>query len=772
VVTRPAARPPPRRFGLRLTVLVVAAALLAAITRRALTPALDAELAAFDALRPPVEVRVVDREGRPLDAWSDERRIWAPLDAISPAVVTAVLVAEDRHFWRHPGVDPLGAARAAWVNLRAGAYVQGGSTLTQQLVKLLITGEERSLRRKAWEALLALRLEQRRSKAQILELYLNLVYLGGGNHGVEAAAQAWFGRSAKELGPGEAALLAGLIRAPSRDNPGESPERAREARARVLRQLVEAGELDALRADRLADASLTAPQAAAAPPADPGLQAARTALRREVQALLGDRAPAALGLQIEAAIDLDLQAVALAAVDAACAAVEARQGMRPPDGPLPAAARAAWAADPDGGLRAPQLVGDCGPVLIGADGAPRAGERRGRWARGEGGRRVRGPRGPVSLAEAARPGTVWQACLGDDGALRANPEAWVQGAAVVLDHHQLDVLALTGGRTMELEGFHRATQAARQPGSAFKPLVWAAALESGLTRVDRVLDGPLTIQAPRGPRGQRRSWSPQNYDGSYRGMVRLEQALAQSLNTVAVRLTQRAGPEAIAALAARAGHRSPLRPDLSLGLGTSEVTVVDHAVAIATLANGGWRRDPVLIRQARAADGRTWGPGDALSDPLLPAPVRLPGGPATAAVRGEAARQVIDMMRAAVEAGTGSDARSDRGPRAAKTGTTSGYVDAWFAGSTPQHTVVVWIGADDRTPLGDGETGARAALPAWVAIVDALDADGGRFPLPDEAVLVPEGRGYAALPRDRRAAAALGRPLRAGPLPPFPGAGG
>jgi penicillin-binding protein 1A len=339
----------------------------------------------------------------------------------------------------------------------------------------------------------------------------------------------------------------------------------------------------------------------------------------------------------------------------------------------------------------------------------------------------------------------------------------VEGAAVVVDNYTHGIVALVGGRAVDLEGFVRATQARRQPGSSFKPVVYAAALEHGLTQFSTVLDGPLEISTPVG------MWRPQNDSGSFAGVIRLRDAFARSLNTAAVRLAIQTGAEPIARLGAQLGVETPLRPDLSIALGASEVTPLDQARVVHALVSGGLRHDLRLMERLDSLDHRHWTPGDLVQ--VAPGDVRvLPGGPPVRAVDGAVAAQVVAMMHRVVAIGTAKDAASERGPRIAKTGTSSDFVDAWLIGATPHHTVVVWLGSDDRTPLGHGETGGKAALPAWVAIADALDQDGGQFTIPGSAILVSDGQSLTAMPRTRAAARRLHYRVKPGALPPFPGA--
>lgn len=596
-----------------------------------LIPSLDVQLTPLLENRPTTLVAILDGRGRPIDHFAEERRVWVPLREIPDSVSHAVLAAEDRRFWDHPGVDPIGILRAFWENQRAGEVRQGGSTITQQLIKLRVLDSERTLSRKVREALLAVRLEQLQSKEWVLEMYLNQVYLGAGNHGMETAARDYFGRSIRDVDAGQAALLAGVIREPGRTDPRTSPVRAAAGRARVLHSMVQSGHLHAADAEIFGREPIYPPLRTSSPTGQP-VDAWRTLARRELRALFGDDWPGKVGLTVRTTLDADLQNASPEAIVAAADAIEARQGMREPDGPLTPTERVAFldaAADlpqagTGGGTEVPGPDHCFAALATGAPGRVQAGPFTFRLAPGELNRRVRATspsERPRTVRRWMRAGTVWRVCVVAADRVRIGQPHWVEGAAVVLENHTGEVLAATGGRGMELEGFHRGTQAARQPGSSFKPVVYAAALQSGMTRRHTVLDAPLTI------RDSERTWTPQNYGRTFSGPVRLEDAFARSLNTAAIRLVQRVGADAVVEEARALGYHSPMRADLSIALGTSEVTVLEQAVMVSTLVNGGRRRDPVFIREIQDASGTVWRAGDTVAHPALPSVVTLPGAP-------------------------------------------------------------------------------------------------------------------------------------------------
>lgn len=740
---------------------------------RNILQSLPTDLSDVRDLRPLTSVTVESADGGVVDEFYLERRTWVPLDELPEHVWRAFLEAEDRRFFEHEGVDLRGIARALVINLQAGEVQQGGSTLTQQVVKNLLVGKEKSYRRKVREAVLAWRLENELSKQEILELYLNHVALGAGNYGVEAAARDYFGISARNLDVGQAALLAGLIPAPSRYSPRRDPETARDRRDLVLGLMVESGAISAEVAE-LAKSGPVLVQREGEASSRPALGYV-TEVRRQIRALFGDELPFELGLRVSTPLDLEVQAVAERAVREAVAAHRLRAGPQGPSRRLPPErwsdylARAPGLQLSEQGVPVAPDPGVCFEALVpegGSLGALRAGPFT--FALAEEERRTLVQTGleddpTLPLAKLVQPGDLLRVCAGAEGQVHLDPAPWAEGAAVVLENATGRVIALVGGANETLEGFVRATQARRQPGSSFKPYLYMAALLHGRTQLDRVLDAPVAL-----PAGGGRWWRPSNYDDEYEGVLPLRRALAKSLNTVAVRLILETGAAEVARVTALMGARTPVRADLTIALGSSELTPMDQALGFSTIARDGVRMEPVFVDHL--ADG--------LGEPLASAGedvlvrgwrvARLPGGPGERTLPAGAAYELKDMLKEVVRAGTARKAwRQDR-DRAGKTGTTNGFVDAWFCGFTPAHTIVVWVGTDGTHTLGDKETGAKAALPAWITIADAIQAPDERFTPPPEVALVPLDEQWVAVPRGRLPASALRvRPLGAAPLPPF-----
>jgi len=512
-------------------------------------------------------VRILARDGSLLSERGSDRA-YVPIDLLPRHLIDAVIATEDRRFFKHWGIDPTGLARAALINLRAGRVAQGGSTLTQQLAKNLFLGSERTYARKLGELVLALWLEMRLGKFDILELYLNRVYFGAGAYGVEAASQRFFGKSAREVTVVEAAVLAGLLKAPSRYSPASNPQVARARAGDVLAKMVEAHLLTAEESDRAGRATLHFAEVGLR--GQSGLDYAVDAVLEQLQPLVG---PSASDVVVETTIDADLQ------------------------------------------RRAQALVGS--------------------------------------------------RLSGEGQAARASQ------AGLVLVDLEGGIRAVVGGRAYAESQFNRALKARRQPGSAFKMFVYLAALESGLTPDSKTLDLPILGAG----------WSPRNEGAGYRGAVTLREALALSMNAAAARLHMAIGPLKTVAVARRLGIRSELRPDASLALGTSEVTLVELTGAYGVLANDGRTLDPHLIKRVGTASGRVL--------------FERREQPATALVAPAHVAAMNDMLGAVLTSGTGKRAALAGHPAAGKTGTSQDFRDAWFVGYTERFVAGVWVGNDD-----------------------------------------------------------------------------
>lgn len=734
---------------------------------------LPADLGHFRTYRPPSNCIIYAADKTPIDQFYVERRLWIEIDDLPHYVWQAFVASEDRRFFEHSGVDFIGIARAFVSNLQAGGISQGGSTITQQIVKNLLVGRDRTYTRKLREAVLATRLENELSKKEVLELYINYVYLGSGNYGVEAAARNYFGVSAREIDPGQAALLAGMVPAPSRYSPHESVELATERRRVVLGRMLAEGYIGAEEAAEAARSRLGLAFAEEFR-RDVGL-AYITEVRREIRRTFGDSTAFEHGFHVFTAIDLEVQQMAEQALGDALKAVDERHGragvkrsLHVSEVPRFLQRGPGLKRDLQGRLLKPR-PGDCFEALVGRGGL--GDMKAGDWVFGlrqeDDDILVYSPDGERRrLAAEARNGDTLRVCAISEDEVGLDERPRAEGAVVVLENATGRVVAIVGGYEDGLEGFVRATQARRQPGSSFKPYVYATALDAGRTQISKVSDRPLHL-----PGGNGTTWSPRNFTGKFQGAMTLRYALSRSINTVAIRMAMETGPQRVVDTATRMGVSSPLRADLPLALGSSEVTPMDQAIAFSTIARMGVPTDPVFIDYIRDSTGDVV--GRAGTDVVVRGETlgTLPGAPKPRALPAGVAYELADMMREVFLAGTARSARDDRFDRAGKTGTTNDFVDAWFVGFSPRYTVAVWVGSDGSKSLGDKETGGRTALPAWKQIMEALPhVEGERFAMPEEAVLVQVGSEWLGFPRGGVPEALLRvRAVGAAPLPDFPG---
>ena len=567
------------------------------------------QIQGLETFKPAAITRIYSADKELLAERFTEKREPVPLSVMPDDLKEAILATEDNLFYEHPGVDLKSILRAIVRNIQAGEYVEGASTITQQLAKTLFLTPRKSIMRKLKEAFLALQIERRYTKDEILELYLNQVYFGSGAYGVEAAAQIFFGKSVQDLTLAECALIAGMPKSPSRYSPLINPSLALKRRAVVLQQMSRTGLItpEELRAATAAPLHLTE-QGDASIKAPYFVAFVTDFLESELGAVTLYRT----GLTVYTTLNYAMQQAAERAIT---------QGLE-------------------------------------------------------------------GLAARMKRGGVLQ-------------EEYPQAALVCLGASRGAILAMVGGRSFEESRFNRATMARRQPGSAFKPIVYALAVEKGFRQNDILWDAPVTYQGTR----SNEAWRPENFSGTFHGEVTLRTALALSKNIPAVKLLHKLGPTRAVEFAHRIGITSPLDPNLSLVLGTSEVTLLELTAAYGVFPNKGvWTR-PFGIIEVLDREGRSlW----------RERPQRRPAiSPETAAV-------TTDMLRAVVLEGTGRAARRIGRPLAGKTGTTDGYKDALFIGFSPTIVTGVWVGLDHHGTLGDKETGAKAALPIWIHFMEQV----------------------------------------------------
>jgi penicillin-binding protein 1A len=587
------------------------------------------QLETFDASE---GTKVYDDNDELITEFHVERRIFVPLAQIPKTLRDAIIATEDARFYSHHGVNPTGIARAVYQNFRRGRIVEGGSTITQQLAKVLFLTPDKSLERKLKEAVLALELERRYSKDRILEMYLNQIYFGHGAFGVEAAARTFYGKGVSELSLPECTLLAGLPKAPTTYSPFEHPEAAKRRRATVLSRMVDVGAIASPLAKKTADSPL-----GLIPP-----ERRRTTgqyyleyVQQQLEAQYGADLVFKGGLQVYTTLSPVMQVKAERALREGLKALESRRGAAAKDGTAP-------------------------------------------------------------------------------------PPERPEGALLTIEPQTGYIKAMVGGYDFFKSEFNRAVQARRQPGSAFKAFVYLAALESGQTPASVVDDSP--VEFPAGRNGK--AWKPDNYDRKFRGPITYQQALEESVNVAAVKVLEKNGVRRTVDLARRLGVESPLGENLSIALGTSDLTLLEITSAYGALANqGSWVR-PSAIRYVLDSQRK-------LLEENTPQAKQV--------VSPELAYVMTSMLRGTIERGTGAAARALGRPAAAKTGTTNDYSNAWFIGYTPQLATGVWVGYDRPRSLGKDETGSRVAVPIWTAFMqEALAGTPPEdFPIPERVVLVP-----------------------------------
>jgi penicillin-binding protein 1A len=655
--------------------------------------------------QPKVPLRVYTADGVLIGEFGEERRAVVRIDEVPAVLKAAILAAEDERFYQHQGVDYVGVMRAAYSNLLAGGKRQGASTITMQVARNFFLSTEKTLTRKLYEVLLAYKIESTLTKDQILELYVNQIYLGQRAYGFAAASQIYFGKGLKDLTVAEAAMLAGLPKAPSGYNPVVNPKRAKARQAYVLRRMHDLG---ALGERELAEA-----------------QKQELRVRREidefgvhaehvaemVRQVLYERYPNDVytrGFRVYTTITKQDQAAAYAALRRGALEYDRRHGYRGPEGyvDLPEGAPEEPLEEvlqefPDSDDLAAAVVLEASPRQVKA--YVRGGDV---VTIGEGGlrfaaaalspktppnRRIR--RGAVIRVQKGEGKLGWQ--------LMQLPD--VEAGIIALDPRTGAVRALVGGFDFHRNKYNHVTQAWRQPGSSFKPFIYSAALEKGFTPATVINDAPVVVDATM---TGGLVWEPRNYDGKYEGPMRLRSALVRSKNMVSIRILQSIGPQYAQDYLQRFGFDADRHPPyLTLALGAGSVTPWQMARAYSVFANGGYRIDPYLID--RIVDDR----GNLLAE-------------AQPAKAGDESLRVIDarnafimdsMMQDVVRSGTAARAAAlGRKDLAGKTGTTNDYVDAWFAGYQQALVGVAWIGFDQPKKLGTNETGALAALPIWM----------------------------------------------------------
>ncbi len=683
--------------------------------------------------RPPIITQVFSDDNRKIAEFYKERRIVRPLSEMPRMLIEAFIAAEDARFYKHQGIDIFSIIRAFFKNIEAGTIVQGGSTITQQVTKSFLLTPERSYARKIKEAILAYRIDKTFTKDEILFLYLNQIYLGHGAYGVEAASENYFGKSVEELNLAECAVLAGLPQAPSRYSPFRYPERAKQRQIYVLNRMVTEGFITNIQATEAMNKVLDIK-----PRRNWYIEEVPVYtehIRRHIETLYGPDVLYKEGLKIYAAVNIEMQKVAREEIEKGLYALDKRQGYRGPANHLAPEEIETYAKElQDELLNNPIEEGKTlKGIVIEIDNSEdtvtvRLGNALGtikiddmRWARK--------PNPEVSYYETRvnHPGEVFR--VGDVILVKVkgkivDTELWelsleqlpeVQGALLCIESETGQVKVMVGGRDFKESQFNRAVQSRRQPGSAFKPIIYAAALDKGYTPATTIIDSPIVFQDTQNDF----TWKPKNYGEKFYGPTLFREALARSRNVVTIKILRDIGIDYAIDYARKLGINSTLSRDLSIALGSSGISLLEIVQAYSVFNNLGYLVQPVFITKIVDRDGN-------VIEENLPIREKV--------IEKSTAYIMTNLLESVVKHGTGHRVRALNRPVAGKTGTTNNLFDAWFVGYTPRYNTGTWVGFDDERSLGKAETGSRAASPIWLGFMKRILAD-----KPVRVFQVPEG---------------------------------
>lgn len=728
----PPRQPPPRRpwRWWQISLLGVGAAfLLGGLIVGGLLWHFSKDLPALDQLgtyQPSLVTQVYSSDQRLIGQFFIERRILTPVGDIPQGLRRAVVAVEDVRFFEHPGLDYIGMARAAWTNLRRGGKVEGASTITQQLARSLFLSSERTFDRKVRELILAYKMELVLTKEQILELYLNQIYFGQGAYGVASAAQTYFGKDLSALTIGESAFLAGLPKSPNHYSPFKAYDRAKKRQEHVLARMEEAKFITTAEREQATGEILNFRR--------PGAEQAAPYFVEYIRQLLvakyGESMVYKGGLKVVTTLNMEMQKAAEAAFAEGLRELDKRQGWRGPlrTVDLTAPTLPIVAATMDQGPKVgdyregviTKVAKDHYLVQIGTTQAQLAFDDMA-WAK----RRLTGPDTAKdvivnpNLKQVLKPGDVIELVVKqlDRGVVHVQLEQTplVEGGLIALEPGRGAIRAMVGGYDFSRSEYNRAVQAHRQPGSAFKPIIYATAVSQGMSPASVILDAPVVYEQEQ----DEKTWKPENYGRKIHGMVSLRDALAHSHNLATVRLLDKVGVKNVIDFAKTVGITSPLAADLSLGLGSSSVGLMELTSAYSVLLNQGSRAEPYAILFVKDNAGT-------VLEQAEPQPLQV--------ISKETAYLVTNMMEDVIQKGTGQAAKMIGRPIAGKTGTTDEFINAWFIGGAPNLVTGIYVGFDDRRSLGETESGAHAALPIWINFMQkALK------PLPVIAFTIPEG---------------------------------
>jgi penicillin-binding protein 1A len=687
-------------------------------------------LEALTQYQPKIPLRIYTADGVMIGEFGEERRAVVSIAEVPADLKNAIIAIEDERFYQHPGIDYVGVLRAAWTNLIAGGRRQGASTITMQVARNFFLSSEKTLTRKLYEALLAFKIEHSLSKEQILELYLNQIYLGQRAYGFGAASQIYYNKPVTQLTLAESAMLAGLPKAPSLYNPIINPQRAKQRQQLVLRRMVELGYISAAQHDEAAKAPVRARREVSeySIHAEYAAEMVRQAIAEQFPDDVYTR-----GFRVYTTLRKVDQEVAYTALRKGVLEYDRQHGYRGPEGYVELPPN--MADDDYDDLLADHADSDdlLAGIVVAADNkqvqvALRTGEKV--EVSGEGLRfAARGLDGKTSPQRRIRRGAIVRVQREGKGWHIAQlPE--IESAFIAMDPQDGAVRALVGGFDFNRNKFNHVTQAWRQPGSSFKPFIYSASLEKGFTAATVIPDEPVVLEAEE--TGSQR-WEPKNYDGRFEGPMRLRTALAKSKNMVSIRVLEAIGPKYAQDYVTRFGFEAEKHPPyLTMALGAGSVTAWQMARAYAVFANGGFLVQPYFIQ--KIVDDR--------GNPLALAQPRRAGDEALRVIDARNAFVMDNMMQDVTRIGTGARAaRLGRNDLAGKTGTTNEFVDAWFAGYHPNLVAISWVGFDQPKTLGRNQTGGVVALPIWVGYMEKalMDVPEATRNIPEGVVMVPTG---------------------------------
>jgi penicillin-binding protein 1A len=691
-------------FGL----LVLASALIGATSGLLLVYSTDLpQVEELERYRPSSITELYDDHGRIIGSFALQRRVVASYEDYPQVLRDALISIEDKDFYRHWGINVWRIAGAAYRDIESGGKVQGASTLTMQLARNLFLSPDRSFHRKIEEALLAIQIERRFTKPQIFTLYANQIFLGHGVYGFEAASEYYFSRPAKQLTLDEAALLAGLPKAPGYYSPINHPDRCIKRRNLVINSMLEDGKITALQANQARNQ-----------PIQLKLQHDTNSLapyyveeiRRYLENKYGSDQVHEGGLRVYTSLNMDLQRTARQAVLDGLAAYERRHGWKGQlENVLTNGMTLANYDDPDWDDE-PEVNG-YEHALVTAVSPGSASVKFGRYT-------AVIPQAEASwtqhkIQDILKPGDIVYVKVISLAPVHVSLEqdSGAQGSLVCLDNATGEIKAMVGGRDFNESKFNRATQALRQVGSSFKPYVYTAAVDLGAKPDDTIVDAPTTFQTASGP------YTPHNYDEKFEGTITLRRALAQSRNIPALKLADSIGIKTVIDYAHRFGVTSNIPPYLPVALGSAEITLIEQTAAFSVFPNDGVRIAPRYITKVTDYEGR-------VLEEDFPDVKDV--------ISARTARIMTSMLEGVVQHGTAIAAASMKYPLGGKTGTTNDFTDAWFVGFSPSTTTGVWVGYDEKKSLGDKETGSRAALPIWMNFMKVALAgkDPGEFEPP------------------------------------------